>query len=152
MTQFELQLNGASVTVVGEEDDVLLWVLREQCGVNSVRYGCGIEACGACRVLLDDRLVFACNTRMADCHNRRVQTLEGIGGVDEHPLQTAVLELNAGQCGYCLSGILVTASKLLADNPQPSRSDIQTALDAHLCRCGAHNRIIQAIAQAAGSD
>lgn len=152
MPQFDFQLNGAPVTVVGEDDDVLLWVLREQCEVNSVRYGCGIEACGACRVLVEDRLVFACNTRVADCQNRRVQTLEGIGGAEQHPLQTAVLELNAGQCGYCLSGILVTASKLLADNPQPSRAEIQTALEAHLCRCGAHNRIVEAIQRAAGID
>lgn len=152
MPQFDFQLNGAPVTVVGEDDDVLLWALREQCEVNSVRYGCGIEACGACRVLVEDRLVFACNTRVADCQNRRVQTLEGIGGAEQHPLQTAVLELNAGQCGYCLSGILVTASKLLADNPQPSRAEIQTALEAHLCRCGAHNRIVEAIQRAAGID
>lgn len=143
-------MNGSPIAVNCPEEEVLLVALREHCDLASVRYGCGIEACGACRVLVDDALVTACTTRVADCHKRRVQTLESLGATKLHALQQAVLDLNAGQCGYCLSGILMTASKLLIENPRPTRSEIQAALDAHLCRCGAHNRIIRAIEKAAG--
>ena len=99
---------------------------------------------------IDNKLVHACTHSMAEAAGQSITTVEGLGTPENpHPLQQAVMDLNAGQCGFCLSGILVTASKLLDENPAPSRSDVMTALDDHLCRCGAHNRIIDAILRAA---
>ena len=128
----------------------MIYVLRNQLGLTGTHYGCGLEQCGACMVLVDDEAVYACTRTMDSVANKSVLTMEGLGTRETpHPLQQAFMEEQAGQCGYCLSGILISAKALLDRNPNPSRSEIATALDGHLCRCGAHTRIIRAIERAA---
>ena len=139
-------VNGHPADLACEPDTTLLLALRNELELNSPRYGCGSEQCGACRVLVDGSLAYACTLPVGEVAGKDVVTVEGLPDGDKlHPLQTAVLEVNAGQCGYCLSGILMAAHALLARNPRPAREEIQAALDDHLCRCGAHNRIIKAI-------
>ena len=139
-------VNGHPAELDSEPETTLLFALRNKLELNSPRYGCGSEQCGACRVLVDDSLAYACTMPLSEVAGKDVVTVEGLPDGDKlHPLQTALLEVNAGQCGYCLSGILMAAHALLARNPRPTREQIQAALDDHLCRCGAHNRIIKAI-------
>ncbi|WP_237214561.1 (2Fe-2S)-binding protein [Falsiroseomonas oryziterrae] len=148
MVRFEL--NGAAVAPEIEEDATLLAALRGPLGLSGPRFGCGAEQCGACVVLLDGAPVFACTLPAAAATGRRVETVEGLGTPEApHPLQRAFLELQAGQCGFCLSGILMAAAALLHRVPRPSEAQVREALDPHLCRCGAHNRIIRAVLRAA---
>ena len=143
-------LNGAPTTLDLPDDVPLLAALREGAGLSGPRFGCGVEACGACHVLLDGRSVPSCMLPLSAVAGRAVITVEGLGSEDApHPLQTAFLDEQAGQCGYCLSGILVSAAALLAANPDPDEAAIRAALDPHLCRCGSHNRIIRAVLRAA---
>ena len=146
----EFKLNGSPVRVETAADATLLDVLRGDLGVSGARYGCGLGQCGACVVLVDGRPQTACAMSAHAAAGRAVLTVEGLGTPDApHALQTAFLELQAGQCGYCLSGILVAAKALLDRNPDPSRREIALALDGNLCRCGVHNRILDAVALAA---
>ena len=141
-------LNGAKVEHAGEGS--LLHALRGDFALNGPRFGCGAEACGACNVLLDGRSVAACTLPMEAIAGREVVTLEGLGTRDApHPLQRAFLDEQAGQCGFCLSGIIVTAAAFLRDHPAPSEEELRVALDVHLCRCGSHNRILRAVLRAA---
>ena len=150
MTTISFTVNGRHQQTQAGPSTPLLYVLRNSTGLNSPRYGCGQEQCGACRVLVDGELAFACTLPAGDVEHKSVTTIEGLrGDAGLHPLQQAFLEFNAAQCGYCTSGILISAHKLLQENPSPSRADIQQALDGHLCRCGSHNRIIKAILRAA---
>ena len=143
-------LNGAEVAPAIEEDASLLAALRGPLGLSGPRFGCGAEQCGACVVLLDGAPVFACNLPVSAAAGKRVDTVEGLGTPDApHPLQRAFLDLQAGQCGYCLSGILMAAAALLRRVPHPREAEVREALDPHLCRCGAHNRIIRAVLRAA---
>jgi nicotinate dehydrogenase subunit A len=128
----------------------LLNLLRDELGLSGAKLGCGEGECGACMVLVDGRPQTSCNLPLWAVQGHDITTLEGLGNAQRpHALQQAFIEENAGQCGYCLSGILVSASALLQHTPQPSREDICTALDKHLCRCGAHERIIRAVQRAA---
>jgi nicotinate dehydrogenase subunit A len=146
----ELIVNGAHVTVEEEPAAILLDVLRNRVGLMSLRFGCGEGHCGACAVLIDGEDKASCMIEVGNVRGKNVVTLEGIGTEDRpHALQTAILELQAGQCGYCLSGIVVGAKALLDRNPHPSRNDVVTALNGHLCRCGVHLRIIDAVLLAA---
>jgi nicotinate dehydrogenase subunit A len=146
----DFTLNGRPVTVDASPDARLLDVLRGRLGLMGARFGCGASQCGACAVLVDGQVVPACDTELGALAGKVVTTLEGLGTPERpHPLQTAFLELQAGQCGYCLSGILVSAKALLEANPDPSRTEIAEALDWHLCRCGVHNRVMDAVALAA---
>jgi len=146
----ELTINGATRRFTVDDTATLLDVLRNQLGLKAARYGCGAGQCGACSVIVDGEDVAACQLEVGNLEGKRITTLEGIGSAKQpHPLQTAFLELNAGQCGYCLSGILIGAKALLDRNPDPSRAEIAEALSWHLCRCGAHNRIMAAVALAA---
>jgi len=148
--RIDLTVNGMPAGVEAAEGATLLDVLRGDLGLMGARYGCGLGQCGACTVLLDGRPVNACATDAATVAGRAVATVEGLGAPEApHPLQAAFLELQAGQCGYCLSGILMSARALLDRNPNPSRAEIATALNGHLCRCGVHNRILDAVALAA---
>jgi nicotinate dehydrogenase subunit A len=141
-------LNGAPAQV--EAAGSLLDALRGPLGLTGARYGGGLGQCGACVVLLDGRPVTACAVDAESVEGRTIVTVEGLGTPERpHPLQAAFLELQAGQCGYCLSGILVAAKALLDAHPDPSRAEIAKALDGHLCRCGVHNRILDAVALAA---
>ena len=143
-------VNGQSRTVDAPETATLLDVLRNQLGLMGTRYGCGLEQCGCCMVLVDGQPSYACTREVGTVADRKVTTVEGLGTpAKPHPIQQAFLDEQAGQCGYCLSGIVMSAKALLDRNPSPSRADIVTALDKHLCRCGAHQRILRAVERAA---
>lgn len=145
-------LNGTSIVLDMPEHTPLLAALREEVGLSGPRFGCGAEACGACHVLLDGRSVPSCALPLATVAGRSVTTVEGLGTeATPHPLQAAFLAEQAGQCGYCLSGILVSAAALLAENAAPEEAAIRKALDPHLCRCGSHNRIVRAVQRAAAA-
>jgi nicotinate dehydrogenase subunit A len=145
-----LTINGTSHTIEAAEDTPLLAVLRNELGLTSSRFGCGHEQCGACMVLLDGDPAYSCTLPVGSVGSRAVTTVEGIGTPGApHPIQTAILDEQAGQCGYCLSGIQISAAALLARNTSPSRDEINQALEPHLCRCGAHLRIVRAVEQAA---
>lgn len=148
--KIEIILNGETRVAEAEETASLLDVLRSDLGVSGARYGCGLGQCGACAVLVDGKEEAACLLPVEAAEGKVVVTSEGLGTPDQpHPLQEAFVELQAGQCGYCLSGILVGAKALLDRNPDPSRAEIAQALDWHLCRCGVHNRVMDAVALAA---
>lgn len=139
-------VNGVPADVAAGDDTPLLDVLRNHLGLTGARYGCGAEQCGACVVLVEGVPAYACSKPLSAVAGRHVTTIEGLGTpAAPHPLQLAFLAEQAGQCGYCLSGILLAAAALLARNPEPSRADVAAALDPHLCRCGAHNRMIRAV-------
>jgi nicotinate dehydrogenase subunit A len=140
-------LNGTSVALDLPEEVPLLAALREGAGLSGPRFGCGAEACGACHVMVDGRSVPSCAAPLGAVAGREVTTVEGLGTPEApHPLQTAFLEEQAGQCGYCLSGILVSAA-----NAMPDEAVVRAALDPHLCRCGSHNRIVRAVRRAAAA-
>ena len=150
MPRLEFRLNGAPVAVESEADTPLLYVLRNDLGQTSVRFGCGLEQCGCCAVLVDGAKTFACTAPAETVAGKAVETVEGMGAAEAPgPIQAAFLAEQAGQCGYCLSGILIATKALLAANPKPDRAEIAAALDDHLCRCGAHTRIIRAVERAA---
>jgi len=147
-----LVVNGTALSIDAAEDAPLLAVLRNGLGLRAARFGCGHEQCGACTVLVDGEPVYACTRAVGTIAGRAVTTLEGLGTAEApHPLQEAILAEQAGQCGYCLSGIIVSAKALLDRAPSPSRAEIAAALDPHLCRCGAHNRILRAVERAAAA-
>lgn len=146
----ELSVNGQAVSVTAAPDTPLLDVLRNHLDLKATRYGCGLEQCGTCMVLIDGQAEYSCAREVGSVAGRSITTLEGIGTPENlHPLQRAFLEEQAGQCGFCLSGILVSATALLDRNPTPTRAEIVAALDKHLCRCGAHPRILRAVEKAA---
>jgi nicotinate dehydrogenase subunit A len=146
----ELIVNGRVVQTAVAATTPLLDVLRNQLGLMGTRYGCGLEQCGSCVVLLDGEPVHACSREVGTAAGGRLTTIEGLGSAAKpHPLQQAFLDEQAGQCGYCLSGIIMSAKALLDRNPTPSRGEIARALDKHLCRCGAQPRILRAVEKAA---
>lgn len=147
-----LTLNGAAVALDVPEEVSLLHALRGPGGLSGPRFGCGTEQCGTCMVLLDGAPAYACTLPAGSVAGRSVTTVEGLGTPDRpHPLQAAFLAEQAGQCGYCLSGILVSAAALLARDPDPDEAAIRAALEPHLCRCGSHNRILRAVRRAAAA-
>jgi nicotinate dehydrogenase subunit A len=147
----DLIVNGRSVSVDAAATTPLLDVLRNHLDLKGSRYGCGLEQCGTCMVLLDGEPTYSCGREVGSVAGRHVTTIEGLGSAEHpHRLQQAFLEEQAGQCGYCLSGILISAKALLDRNPTPTRGEIVAALDKHLCRCGTHTRIIRAVQKAAG--
>ncbi len=146
----DLLVNGKLCSFAGDPDRLLLDALRHGLGLTASRFGCGEGLCGACHVLVDGRSVTACNTPLWSVAGRTVVTLEGLGdAADPHPLQQAFIDEQAMQCGYCISGIIISAVALLAANPAPTDHEIRFALDGNLCRCGSHNRILRAIQRAA---
>ena len=145
-----ITINAKSIALTAPDKTPLLSFLRNELGLSGPKLGCGEGECGACMVLVDGRPQTSCNLPLwaVKCH--AVTTLEGLGTVGQpHALQQAFIEENAGQCGYCLSGILVSASAFLQQTPEPTRAQICQALDKNLCRCGAHERIIRAVQRAA---
>lgn len=147
--RFNFTVNGNAVEAETDRDTPLLYVLRNQLELKGSRFGCGLGLCGSCTVLMDGHPIFSCDTPLWSVQDRSIETVEGLAQDGEpHPLQRAILEEQAGQCGYCLSGIVMRAKALLDSNPTPSRAEIAEALDRNLCRCGAHNRIIRAIQRA----
>jgi nicotinate dehydrogenase subunit A len=140
--------NGRAVAVADDPATPLLDVLRNTLAITGPRYGCGQELCGACMVLVDGTPSYACTRELWSVAGRAVTTVEGLAG---HAVIAALLAEQAGQCGYCLSGIAVSAAALLAGNAEPSRSEIATALEPHLCRCGSQPRVLRAVARAAAA-
>ena len=152
MSTTTLTVNGQTRQISAAATTPLIDVLRNQLGLTGTRYGCGLEQCGSCMVLVDGAAVFACTREVGTLHGKAVTTIEGLGGAGHlHPVQQAFLDEQAGQCGYCLSGIVMSTKALLDRNPSPSRADIVAALDKHLCRCGAHQRILRAVERAAAA-
>ena len=150
MQAISLRVNGREVGVTADADTPLLDVLRNHLGLLGTKFGCGLEQCGCCMVLIDGRPEKSCGKAVATVAGAEIITLEGLGTPDRpHPLQRAFLDEQAGQCGYCLSGILISAKALIDRNPAPSRREIAEALDDNICRCGSHTRILRAVALAA---
>jgi nicotinate dehydrogenase subunit A len=146
----EFFVNGQPSEIDVRPETPLLDVLRNHLDLKGSRYGCGLEQCGACMVLIDGIPEYACTREIGSVAGRAVTTIEGLGTPGRlHTIQRAFLAEQAGQCGYCLSGIIISAKALLDRNPNPTRADIVAALDKHLCRCGTHTRIIAAVQRAA---
>jgi nicotinate dehydrogenase subunit A len=140
-----LRVNGEWRPVAAAPGARLLDVLRDGLQLKGTRFGCGSGECGACQVLLDGRAIAACDTPLSACEGHEVTTVEGL----DARLRQAFVDEQAAQCGYCSSGMLIAAAALLRVNPKPGDSEVRAALDGHLCRCGAHNRIVRAVQRAA---
>ena len=145
-----LSVNGRQREVHAEDDTPLLYVLRNHLNLKGTRFGCGFALCGACFVLVDGRPVYSCDTPLWSVADKSIRTVEGLSdGEEAHPVTRALIAGQAAQCGYCMSGIVVAAVALLADNPDPTEAEVRTALDPNLCRCGSHNRVVRAVLSAA---
>ena len=150
MQSTRLIVNGSTVSVTADGDTPLLDVLRNHLGLTGTKFGCGQEQCGCCMVLVDGRPEKSCGKALSTVAGREIVTIEGLGTRDRpHPLQAAFLDEQAGQCGYCLAGILISARALLDRNLSPSRVQIAEALDDNICRCGSHTRILRAVERGA---
>jgi len=144
------RLNGKTMDLTSSPDRMLLWVLRSDLSLTGTKYSCGEGFCGACTVLVDNEPVMSCQYPVRNIEGKDVLTIEGLKKNGKlHPLQTAFMQHNALQCGYCTPGMILGAYALLLKNPEPSAGDIADAMEGNLCRCGSYNRIIQAIQTAA---
>jgi nicotinate dehydrogenase subunit A len=150
MQSVRFRLNGAETVVDADPDRSLLDILRAQLGMTGTHFGCGAGECGACNVIIGDRAVSACDMPLWAVADKDVTTIEGLGTAERpHPLHRAFIAEQALQCGYCVSGILISAAALLKRNPSPTDREVRQALDRNLCRCGSHNRIVRAVLRAA---
>jgi nicotinate dehydrogenase subunit A len=150
MQTVRLVVNGSTISVTADGGTPLLDVLRNHLGLRGTKFGCGLEQCGCCMVLVDGGPEKSCAKPVSTVAGKEIVTIEGLGTPDRpHPLQQAFIDEQAGQCGYCLGGILISAKALLDRNPSPSRTEIAKALDDNICRCGSHNRILRAVERAA---
>lgn len=148
-----LNVNGVTHEVDADDNLRLLDVLRDTLKLKGTRFGCGSNQCGACFVLIDGFAVASCDTPLWAAAGKSITTVEGLGSEDApHPLQQAFIERQAAQCGYCTSGMLVSAAGLLKRCPHPTEREVRAALDRNLCRCGAHNRIVRAVLDAAETE
>jgi nicotinate dehydrogenase subunit A len=146
----ELEVNGQRRSVAADPDTPLLYVLRNELGLVGSRFGCGTGQCGACFVMVDGKALPSCDTPLWSVTNKSVVTVEGLSTNGKlHPVQSALLAEQAAQCGYCISGIAVTAAAFLSTHKNPTEKEVKEALDRNLCRCGAHNRIVRAVLRAA---
>src|ERR1700744_681911 len=150
MPNVRFRLNGVETNIDADPDTPLLTILRGQLGMTGPHFGCGAGECGACNVMLGDHAVTACDTPLWSVADKDITTIEGLGTTENpHALQRAFIAEQAMQCGYCVSGILMSAAALLKHNPNPTASEVRGALDRNLCRCGSHNRIVRAVLRAA---
>jgi nicotinate dehydrogenase subunit A len=150
MPSIRFLLNGVETKVDADPDRSLLDVLRGPLHVTGPHFGCGANECGACNVIIGDRALAACDTPLWSVADKNITTIEGLGNAQmPHALQRAFIAEQAIQCGYCVSGILMSAAALLIQNPNPSSADVKAALDRNLCRCGSHNRMVRAVLRAA---
>ena len=146
-----LTVNGTRHSFEGDPTTPLLYFLRNDLALNGPKYGCGLEQCGACMVLIDGAKGPTCRIPMSDVEGKNITTLEALAGADGlHPVQKAFLEQQAAQCGYCTNGMIIATVSLLKENPAPSDGEIREALARNLCRCGTHSRILKAVKAAAG--
>ena len=151
----QISINGQDYTIPDEQETrMLIWVLRDELGLTGTKYGCGAGICGACTVLVDGQPIRSCLTPASTVAGKAVTTIEGLSQIDEqgetvlHPVQQAFLETQTPQCGYCMSGQMITAAALLERNPQPSEEEIEDGMNSVYCRCGTYVRIKQAVARA----
>ena len=152
MPVVEFNLNGKPTRLTVDGDRRLLWVLRDDLGLTGTKFGCGEALCGACTVLVDDQAVRSCVTPVREVQGRRVVTIEGLANGDRlHPIQEAFVKHLGFQCGYCTPGMILGAYALLHKNSKPTRAQIVAHMEDHLCRCGAHGRIVQAVETAAAT-
>ena len=151
MARISLRVNNRSRVVETDPTTPLLYVLRDDLELHGPRFGCGLAQCGACTVIMDGSAVRSCSIPVSAAQNRPITTLEGLGTLEHpHVLQTAFIQEQAAQCGYCMNGMIMTAKVLLDKNPKPSDDQIRQALNGNLCRCGSHVRVIRAVQRAAG--
>ena len=145
-------LNGKKTEITVDPTLTLLWVLRDQLGLSGTKYGCGEGLCGSCTVLIDNEVYRSCSIQIGDTAGQSIITIEGLSSNGQlHPLQSAFIEKDALQCGYCTPGMIISAYGLLLNNPEPTREEVIEGMEGNLCRCGAHIRIIEAI-QSAGRE
>ena len=150
MPTVRFRLNGVETAIDTDADRTLLDVLRGELDLIGSHFGCGAGECGACNVIVDGRAASSCDMPLWSVADKEVTTLEGLGSAERpHPLQRAFIAEQALQCGYCVSGILISAAALLRRNPAPTSDDVKLALDRNLCRCGSHNRMVRAVLRAA---
>jgi nicotinate dehydrogenase subunit A len=150
MPHIQFRLNGTPTEVDADPDRALLDVLRGEFGIIGPHFGCGSGECGACRVIVGDHAVTACDTPLWSVADKEITTVEGLGSAEHpHSLQRAFIAEQAMQCGYCVPGILMSAAALLKQNPKPTEAEVRSALDRNLCRCGSQNRIVRAVLRAA---
>jgi nicotinate dehydrogenase subunit A len=148
--EIRFTVNGKQRVVRAAQNTPLVYVLRNDLGLKGTRLGCGANQCGACHVLIEGQSVPSCDTPLWAAADKNVVTIEGLGTPERaHRLQRAFIAEQAGQCGYCLSGIMISAAALLARSPDPTEDEVRAALDRHLCRCGTHSRIVRAVLRAA---
>lgn len=146
----DLTINGAETRITAEPETPLLYILRNDLCLNGPKYGCGLGECGACAVLIDGHVARSCTVPVGALPGKSVITLEGLGtSTSPHPVQTAFIQNQAAQCGYCLNGMIIAIVALLKRIPSPSEDDIRSALRHHLCRCGTHMEILAAARSAA---
>jgi nicotinate dehydrogenase subunit A len=151
MARISLNVNGKSRVVNTDPSTPLLYVLRDDLELHGPKFGCGIAQCGSCTVIMNGETVRSCTVPVNTARNQKITTLEGIGTTAKpHPLQRAFIEEQAGQCAYCINGMIMTSKVLLDKNPKPTDSEIKNALASNLCRCGSHLRIVRAVKRAAG--
>jgi nicotinate dehydrogenase subunit A len=149
MTQFTLQLNGRAQTLDTDTTTPLLYVLRDELGLNGAKFGCGLGQCGACTVMVGDAAAFSCLLPVGLVGGRAIKTVEGLGSAERPgPLQQAFIDEQAAQCGYCIAGMLMRAQALLERNPAPTDDEIRRHMSPNLCRCGTHMRILRAVRRA----
>ena len=150
MPSVRFRLNGVETDIDADPDRSLLDILRGHLHMTGPHFGCGANECGACNVIIGDHAVAACDTPLWSVADKDITTIEGLGSAENpHPLQRAFIAEQAMQCGYCVSGIMISAAALLMRNPAPDDTEIKEALDRNLCRCGAHQRIVRAVKRAA---
>ncbi|EAR14616.1 MULTISPECIES: (2Fe-2S)-binding protein [Robiginitalea] len=149
MANFNLKINGSTMAVDVDPATPLLWVLRDHLNLVGTKYGCGIAQCGACTIHLGDTATRSCMLPVSAVGDQEVTTIEGLSENGDHPVQKAWLDVDVPQCGYCQAGQIMTASALLKQNPNPSDSDIESAMNGNICRCGTYVRIKKAVKQAA---
>ena len=146
---FNLTINGTAHTVSVDADTPLLYVLRNDIGLNGAKFGCGLEQCGACTVIVGAEAVRCCCFPVSAVAGRPITTIEGLGTIAKpHPLQKAFIEAQAAQCGYCINGMIMQSKVFLDHNPRPTEAEVKEALANNLCRCGTHIRIIKAVIDA----
>ena len=152
MPSFILNVNGESRTVeLRDPDEPLLYVLRNAFALTGAKFGCGLGQCGACTVIVDGEAVRSCTLPVSKAVGKKITTIEGLAAAEKpHPLQTAMVAEQAGQCGYCMNGMVMSGVALLSREPNPTREQAQQALAGNLCRCGSHDRILRAVIRASG--